>query len=110
MDKQKVDLFLAMNADKFAPYMIPTIKEKLESMSEEKFFMIQGDVLKSPTTILIIAILLGWERLFLDDIALGILKIVTCNGFGIWWLIDMFTANSRTYEYNYKKFLERASF
>ena len=65
-----------------------------------------GLSLQKPTVILIIAIVLGWERFFLDDIGLGIVKFVTCYGCGIWWLVDIFTAQRRTYEYNYNKFNE----
>ena len=62
--------------------------------------------LQKPTLMLIIAILLGWERFFLDDIGLGVVKVITCYGCGIWWLIDIFSAQKRTYAYNYKKFCE----
>ena len=68
-----------------------------------------GISLQKPTVILILAIFLGWERFFLDDIGLGILKVLTCYGCGIWWLIDIFSAKRRAYEYNYKKFIETVS-
>lgn len=79
-------------------------------MDDSKLYMLSGEAFRSPTMILVIAILLGWERFFLDDIGLGILKLVTCGGFGIWWLVDLFTANTRTYNYNYKKFIQISSF
>ena len=62
--------------------------------------------LQKPTIMLIIAIALGWERFFLDDMVLGAIKVITCYGCGIWWLIDIFSAQRRTYEYNYRKFNE----
>ena len=37
---------------------------------------------------------------------MGVVKVITCYGCGIWWLIDIFSAQRRTYEYNYKKFNE----
>ena len=110
MQKEKIDMFLMTNADKFEPMAIPSLKDMLEKMDDDRVYMLQSSSLRNPTTILVIAIILGWERFFLDDIGLGILKVLTCQGFGIWWLIDMFTAIDRAKKYNYRKFLEIASY
>jgi TM2 domain-containing membrane protein YozV len=47
---------------------------------------------KSYTTALILSILLGElgiDRFYMGYIGLGILKLLTAGGFGIWWLIDV---------------------
>lgn len=105
MEQSKVDLFIATNANKFKGEVLPIIKQHLEKTPDDKYIMIQSLGMKDPTTILLIAIFLGWERLFLDDIGLGILKILTCQGLGIWWLVDIFTASDRTKDYNFRKFM-----
>ena len=110
MEKSKVDMFVGMNVENFNPQDLMVIKEKLEKLDDDKFFMIQGTEFQKPSTILIIAILLGWERFWLDDIALGIVKIVTLYGCGIWWLIDIFSAKERAKKYNFRKFTNLTSF
>jgi len=110
MEKSKVDMFIGMNVENFNPQDLMVIKEKLEELNDDKFFMIQGTEFQKPSTILLIAILLGWERFWLDDIALGIVKIVTLYGCGIWWLIDIFSAKERAKKYNFRKFTNLTSF
>ena len=106
MEKSKVDMFIGMNAENFNPQDLMMIKEKLEKMEDDKFFMVQGAEFQKPSTIFLIAILLGWERFWLDDVALGIVKILTFNGCFIWWLVDIISAKERAKKYNFKKFTQ----
>ena len=110
MEKSKVDMFVGMNVENFHPQDLEIVRAKLEEMDDEKFFLVQGTEFQKPSTILLIAILLGWERFWLDDVVLGIVKILTANGCGIWWLIDIFSAKDRAKEYNFKKFNQVTSF
>ena len=110
MEKQKVDMFIGMNAENFTPQDLMIIKEKLEKMEDDKLFLIQGTEFQKPSTIFLIAIFLGWERFWLDDVGLGIVKIVTFYGCMIWWLVDIFSAKERAKKYNFKKFTQATSF
>ena len=51
-----------------------------------------GNGMKSKVVALIVSIFLGElgiDRFYLGYIGTGILKLITCGGFGIWWLIDL---------------------
>ena len=51
-----------------------------------------GHGMKSKVVALILSIFLGElgiDRFYLGYIGTGILKLITCGGFGIWWLIDL---------------------
>lgn len=48
--------------------------------------------MKSKTTAIILSVLLGTlgvDRFYLGYVGLGIVKLLTFGGFGIWWLIDL---------------------
>lgn len=78
----------------------------IKDLTEQQKALYQSQmssVRKEPTTALILAVVLIVDRLYLGDFALGVLKIVTAGGCGIWALIDWFTAQDRAHEYNRKK-------
>lgn len=52
----------------------------------------EENTLKSKTTAIILSVLLGQlgvDRFYLGYVGLGVVKLITCGGFGIWWLIDL---------------------
>lgn len=108
MEKEKVDQFIMANAKFFPPMMVGQIKEKLATLDEDKETMLMSTDWKNPTVGLLFAFFLGGlgiDRFWLGETGLGIVKIITCAGAGIWGLIDLFTVGKRTREYNYKKFM-----
>ena len=101
-----VQAFMLKNGECFDVAMVEDVQRRVAELDDSKASLLMSLSLQKPTLILIIAIVLGWERFFLDDIGLGVVKVITCYGCGIWWLIDIFSAQKRTYDYNYKKFNE----
>lgn len=106
MRPELVQAFMLKNGECFDVAMVEDVQRRVAELDDSKASLLMSLSLQKPTLILIIAIVLGWERFFLDDIGLGVVKVITCYGCGIWWLIDIFSAQKRTYDYNYKKFNE----
>lgn len=103
MDTQKVDMFIMSNAKYFESHHLNAIRERLLTVDDSKWPMISTVQLKDPTTSLIISILagsLGIDRFIIGDIGLGVGKLLTCGGLGIWAIVDWFLIQSATREKN----------
>jgi hypothetical protein len=84
------------------------IAEMTKDLSDVKKMIFQtqyGSERKDRGTAVILALLL-YDRIWLGDVAMGILKIITAGGCGIWGLIDIFTAGTRCDDYNRRKAIE----
>lgn len=106
MDAQKVDMFILSNAKFFESHHINGIRERLLAADDSKWGMISTLQLKDPTTSLIISILagsLGIDRFLIGDVGLGVGKLITCGGLGVWAIIDWFMIMGATREKNMQK-------
>ena len=109
MDAQKVDMFIMMNNKYFEASQMPILKRMLSEVDESKWISIEMLQFKDPTTSLIVSLLagsLGVDRFMIGDAGLGIGKLLTCGGFGIWTIVDWFMIQSATKEKNMLKVQE----
>lgn len=105
---EKTDNFLLANGKNFRPEDMPQIKQILDGLDDSKQSALAMVTTKDPIIMLVIAIFLGgWgvDRFMMGQVGLGILKIVTFGGLGIWWLIDCITALGRTRDLNKKNLM-----
>lgn len=103
MEQQKVDMFIMMNNKYFPESQIPFIRERLLATDDSKANMLNVIQYKDPIISLILSILtgnLGIDRFFIGDTGLGIAKLLTCGGLGIWTIIDWFFIMNSTREKN----------
>jgi len=106
MEAQRVDMFIMSNGKYFESYQINGIRERLIALDDSKWAMISSVQLKDPTVSLIVSILagsLGIDRFLIGDIGMGIGKLITCGGLGIWAIIDWFLIMGATREKNMQK-------
>jgi TM2 domain-containing membrane protein YozV len=111
MEQSKIDLFVSTMNEKFASTNMMAIRSQLEKLDDSRFALLQSLNYKNPTTLLIVSIFLGAlgiDRFMLGQAGLGVLKLLTCGGAGIWTIVDWFIISGKTKEYNYKLFMQNA--
>lgn len=77
----------------------------LETMPEERFNALQFCELINPTKVLIASLVtggLGIDRFLVGDTGLGVLKLITFGGCGVWTIIDWFLIGKRAKEKNFE--------
>ena len=112
MESQKIDIYLMTNGKYYPSEQMGVIRSQLEKLDDSKFINLQSQSMKEPTTMLIISILaggLGIDRFMLGETGLGIAKLLTCGGLGIWTIVDWFIIMNKTRDLNMQKFMMATS-
>jgi len=103
MEAQKVDMFIMANGKFFESHQVALIRDRLLEVDDSKWGVIQTLQFKNPTTMLIVSLLagsVGIDRFMIGDTGLGIGKLLTCGGLGVWAIIDLFMIMGATREKN----------
>ena len=101
--------FLIENQKKFKTMDLMAIKEHLDKMSDKELIMLNSMDFKDPTISLLLSVIVGGfgiDRFYIGDTGLGVLKLLTGGGLGVWWIVDMFVITGKTKTNNIKDFHE----
>ena len=107
-----VQQYIMANAKFFPEDSINELKARLSKLSQNQFNAIQGIQLKDPMIMLLLSLFLGSsgiDRFLLKEIGLGIIKLLTAGGCGIWTIVDWFLVMNKTREFNQKLVLDSIS-
>jgi hypothetical protein len=106
MDASKVDMFVMSNGKHFHSHHLSYARDRMLEADDSRWPLLQTLNFKDPTMMLIISILagsLGIDRFMIGDTGLGVGKLLTCGGLGIWTIIDWFMIMDATKEKNMAK-------
>ena len=109
MDSNKVSSFLFSIQDKIPSEYVYVLRERLEAMDDDRETLLMAIDLKSPMVSLLLSLFLGVygiDRFYIGDTTFGVLKLITCGGFGVWTLIDWFLIMQATKQKNIEKLLQ----
>ncbi|MCR4852089.1 MAG: TM2 domain-containing protein [Prevotella sp.] len=104
MDEQRINQLLMAYADKLPPVSIESLKNRVmyRRMDEQSLQLLLMQM-KDPTISIILSILVGTvgvDRFYIGDVGMGIGKLLTGGGCGVWWLIDIFLIMDATRQKN----------
>lgn len=107
LTEQQVEQLIAAYGERVPISCLSSLREMLlsttMSYSEVQVVLMQ---MKDPIISLILSIVVGYlgiDRFYVDDIGLGIIKLITCGGLYIWWLVDIFLIMGKTRMKNYEQ-------
>ena len=104
MESEKVNHILMMLSSKIPAGSIPSVRTRLENtdISESEILALHSQM-KDPLLSILLSIFIGTfgvDRFYIGDVGLGIGKLLTAGGCGIWWLIDIFLITDATKQKN----------
>ena len=109
MDKFKVEMYLNIHGDKFPKNQLEQVRKKLERMDVHTYNNIQRVQIKDPMLMLLVSLIggtCGIDRFVLGETGVGIAKLLTLGGCGIWAIVDWFLIQDKTRQTNFENFMD----
>ena len=106
MEQSKIDWFVSNNSGKLTADKLQLVTEKMKTMSDDKFALLQTTSLTSPVVVWVVSFFFGYlglDRFMVGSIGAGVVKLLTFGGFGLWWFIDLFLIGGAARKRNFDK-------
>jgi TM2 domain-containing membrane protein YozV len=100
------DQWLAINAKYFPAEQVQYIRQRIEALPEAQVQLLYTLSFQDPTMMLVISLFggsLGIDRFILGHVGLGVGKLLTGGGCGIWTIVDWFLIMDATRQANAQK-------
>ena len=100
------DQWLAINVKYFPTEQVQYIRQRIEALPEAQVQLLYTLSFQDPTMMLVISLFggsLGIDRFILGHVGLGVGKLLTCGGCGIWTIVDRFLIMDATRQANAQK-------
>lgn len=104
-----ITAFITENQKRFHTVDMLQIRENLSNLTDQQLLILNGTDFKDPTISLILSVLvggLGVDRFYIGDVGLGVAKLITCGGLGVWWIVDLFLIQKKTKDNNAEDYSE----
>lgn len=102
-NQEFINTYLAINANKYPKEALTTVTSILQRLTPNQQTALHALPIKDPTLALLLSFFFGSfavDRFYISNILLGILKLITLGGFGIWTIVDWFIISKQTRQQN----------
>lgn len=106
--EQKITMFLMNKTKCFPAESMGMVRQRLDTVDDRTLDTLIMIDYKDPTIALIISLVAGYfgiDRFYLGDIGMGVFKLLTAGGCGIFYIVDFFLIMGRAKTVNFDKFM-----
>lgn len=112
MEKSTIDLLMNRFNDMLPEETHMMVYRALENLPEERSAFIYTLKMKNPNVAIGLNLLgflmfAGFDKFYLGEIRMGLLKLFTLGGFFIWTIYDLFTLKKRVKMANFNKLMSK---